>query len=154
MTMTTPLTTMKRAILSLSALIVAIIFFGANAQLRAQTPPPQPWQQIPIANLPAFHPAQPKRIELPNGMVVFLQEDHELPIIDGSARIRGGDRSVPANKTGLTDIYGEVWRTGGTKSQTGDQLDDYLEQRAAKVETGGGFDSTTIGWSCLCFWTC
>jgi zinc protease len=149
MTMTTPLTTMKRAILSLSALIVAIIFFGANAQLRAQTPPPQPWQQIPIANLPAFHPAQPKRIELPNGMVVFLQEDHELPIIDGSARIRGGDRSVPANKTGLTDIYGEVWRTGGTKSQTGDQLDDYLEQRAAKVETGGGFDSTTIGWSCL-----
>jgi zinc protease len=148
-TMTTPVTTTKRAILSLSTLIIAIIFFGANAQLRAQTQPPQPWQQIPIGNLPAFHPPQPKRIELPNGMVVFLQEDHELPIIDGSARIRGGDRSVPANKTGLTDIYGEVWRTGGTQSQTGDQLDDYLEQRAAKVETGGGFDSTTISWSCL-----
>src|SRR5258708_33937671 len=47
------------------------------------------------------------------------------------------------------DIYGEVWRTGGTKSQTGDQLDDYLEQRAAHVETGGGIDSTTISWSCL-----
>jgi zinc protease len=150
MTMTTLLTTTKRGILSLSAVLVAITFFSANAQLRAQSPPqPQPWQQIPIANLPAFHPPQPKRIELPNGMVIFLQEDHELPIIDGSARIRGGDRSVPANKTGLTDIYGEVWRTGGTKSQTGDQLDDYLEQRAAKVETGGGFDSTTISWSCL-----
>ena len=25
-------------------------------------------------------------------------------------------------KPGLVDIYGEVWRTGGTKSQTGDQL--------------------------------
>jgi zinc protease len=150
MTMTTLLTTTKRGMLSLSAVLVAITFFSANAQLRAQSPPqPQPWQQIPIANLPAFHPPQPKRIELPNGMVIFLQEDHELPIIDGSARIRGGDRSVPANKTGLTDIYGEVWRTGGTKSQTGDQLDDYLEQRAAKVETGGGFDSTTISWSCL-----
>ena len=57
-------------------------------------------------------------------MVVFLQEDHELPTIDGTARIRGGERSVPANKTGLTDVYGEVWRTGGTKTQTGDQLDD------------------------------
>src|SRR6185503_12778868 len=44
---------------------------------------------------------------------------------------------------------GEVWRTGGTKSQTGDQLDDYLEIRAAKVETGGNADSTTIGLSCL-----
>jgi zinc protease len=82
-------------------------------------------------------------------MVIFLQEDHELPLIDGFARIRGGGRAVPANKTGLMDIYGEVWRTGGTKAQTGDQLDDYLEQRAAHVETGGGIDSTNISWSCL-----
>ena len=34
--------------------------------------------------LPAFHPQQPKRIELSNGMVIFLQEDHELPLIDGT----------------------------------------------------------------------
>src|SRR5882757_1517149 len=107
------------------------------------------WKQIKIAPLPTFHPQQPKRIELPNGMVVFLQEDHELPLIDGIARIRGGGRAVPANKTGLIDIYGEVWRTGGTKSQTGDQFDDFLEQRAARVETNGGIDSTTISWSCL-----
>ena len=137
---------MKRALLSFFALAVSIGFFGGNSQLSAQT---QPWQQISIPKLPAFHPAQPKRIQLPNGMVIFLQEDHELPTIDGTARIRGGERSVPANKTGLTDIYGEVWRTGGTKSKTGDQLDDYLEQRAARVETNGGVDSTTVSWSCL-----
>ena len=82
-------------------------------------------------------------------MVIFLQEDHELPLIDGIARIRGGSRSEPADKTGLIDMYSEVWRTGGTKTQTGDQLDDYLEIRAAKVETGGNADSTTISWSCL-----
>src|SRR5258708_27948384 len=107
------------------------------------------WKQIPIAPLPAFHPHEPKRIQLPNGMVIFLQEDHELPLIDGLARIRGGSRSEPAAKAGLMNIYGEVWRTGGTKAQTGDQLDDFLEIRAAKVETSGGVDSTTIGWSCL-----
>jgi zinc protease len=107
------------------------------------------WKQIPIPPLPAFHPQQPKRVELANGMVIFLQEDHELPLIDGTARIRGGSVNEPANKVGLVDIYGEVWRTGGTKSQTGDQLDDFLEVRAAKVETGGGPDSTTIGFSCL-----
>jgi zinc protease len=82
-------------------------------------------------------------------MVIFLQEDHELPLIDGSARIRGGSVNEPASKTGLMDIYGEVWRTGGTKTQTGDQLDDFLEVRAAKVETGSGPDSTTISFSCL-----
>jgi len=108
-----------------------------------------PWTKIPIPQLPAFRPQQPKRIEFPNGMVVFLQEDHELPTIEGVARIRGGARSEPAAKTGLTALYGEVWRTGGTKSETGDQLDDYLEIRAAKVETGASDDSTTISLSCL-----
>jgi zinc protease len=107
------------------------------------------WQQINIPPLPAFHPQEPKRIVLPNGMVIFLQEDHELPLIDGVARIRGGSRSEPAAKTGLVDVYGEVWRTGGTKTQTGDQLDDYLEIRAAKVETSSNVDSTSISWSCL-----
>jgi zinc protease len=82
-------------------------------------------------------------------MVIFLQEDHELPLIDAVARIRGGSRSEPATKAGLVDLYGEVWRTGGTKTQTGDQLDDYLEIRAAKVETGGGADSTNISLSAL-----
>jgi zinc protease len=107
------------------------------------------WQQIKIPPLPAFHPQQPKRIELPNGLIIFLQEDHELPLIDGIARIRGGSRSEAADKVGLVDLYGEVWRTGGTKTQTGDQLDDYLEIRAAKVETGSAADSTTISLSCL-----
>jgi len=82
-------------------------------------------------------------------MVIFLQEDHELPLIDGTARLRGGERDIAPSQAGFMDIYGEVWRTGGTKNQTGDQLDDFLEQRAAKVETGGSEDSTSIGWSCL-----
>src|SRR6476620_4842545 len=109
----------------------------------------QEWNKIPIPPLPAFHPQQPKRIELPNGMVIFLQEDHELPLIDGIARIRGGSRGEPAAKLGLVSLYGEVWRTSGTKTQSGDQLDDYLEIRAAKVETDGGVDSTTISLSSL-----
>lgn len=107
------------------------------------------WKQIPIPALPAFKPQQPRRIQLSNGMVIFLQEDHELPLIDGSARVRGGSHNEAASKVGLTDMYGEVWRTGGTKTQTGDQLDDLLEVRAAKVETSGGPDSTSISLSCL-----
>src|SRR6266481_9277559 len=91
------------------------------------------WQQIPIPPLPPFHPAEPKRIALPNGMVIFLQEDHELPLVDGSIRIRGGSQQESSTKVGLVDLYGEVWRTGGTKTQTGDQMDDYLEAHAAKV---------------------
>ncbi|MFZ1167606.1 MAG: pitrilysin family protein [Candidatus Sulfotelmatobacter sp.] len=137
---------MKRLPLVLSMILMAAAIFTHPSKAAAQA---ANWKQIPIPPLPAFHPQQPKRIELSNGMVIFLQEDHELPLIDGSARIRGGSRDEPANKVGLVDIFGEVWRTGGTKTQTGDQLDDFLEVRAAKVETGGGSDSTTIGLSCL-----
>src|SRR5580765_3011699 len=133
---------MKRTFLSL--LLAGAVLAPNYLSAQATT-----WKQIPIPPLRSFQPQQPKRIELSNGMVIFLQEDHELPLIDGTARIRGGSVNEPASKTGLVDIYSEVWRTGGTKTQTGDQLDDFLEVRAAKVETGGGPDSTTIGFSCL-----
>ncbi|MGB6402195.1 MAG: pitrilysin family protein [Candidatus Sulfotelmatobacter sp.] len=137
---------MKRLLLAFSMILVAATIFAHPSRAAAQA---TSWQQIPVPPLPAFHPQQPKRIELSNGMVIFLQEDHELPLLGGSARIRGGSRDEPASKVGLVDIFGEVWRTGGTKTQTGDQLDDFLEVRAAKVETAGGSDSTTISLSCL-----
>ena len=110
---------------------------------------PSSWQQIPIPPLPRWTAAQPKRIELANGMIIFLQEDHELPLISGQATIRGGSQSEPANKVGMLDIYGDVWRTGGTSKMTGDQMDDFLEVRAAKLETDDHKESTTIAFDCL-----
>ena len=136
---------MKTSLL-LMILVTVAATFTTPSRARAQA---TSVQQIQVPPLAPFKPRQPKRIELKNGMVIFLQEDHELPLIDGTARIRGGSVNEAATKVGLVDIYGEVWRTGGTKNQTGDQLDDFLEVRAAKVETGGGPDSTTISWSCL-----
>ncbi len=110
---------------------------------------PAPWNKVEAPPLPAFTPPEPTRVQLANGMVIFLQPDHELPLISAVARIRGGSISEPANKTGLTDLYGDVWRTGGTKTKTGDQMDDFLEARAAKVETDNQSDSTSISLSCL-----
>jgi len=133
-----------RIVVCMIPMLVAISSAPPNASAQATN-----WRQIPTPPLPAFHPQQPKRIQLSNGMVIFLQEDHELPLIDATARIRGGSSNEPAAKVGLADIFGEVWRTGGTKMQTGDQLDDFLEVRAAKVETEGGPDSTNISLSCL-----
>ena len=121
----------------------ALIYVLAPAQQ------PTPWNKVQAPPLPAFTPAEPTRIQLKNGMVIFLQPDHELPLISAIARIRGGSVSEPADKTGLTDLYGDVWRTGGTKTKTGDQMDDFLEARAAKIETDNQSDSTTISLNCL-----
>lgn len=120
-----------------------------SSRTPSQSSAQQPWQKIPIPPLAPFHPQEPKRIELKNGMVIFLQEDHELPFIGGSVSIRGGSIYVPADKTGLMDIYGEVWRTGGTEKMTGDQMDDFLAARAAHIETGAGAESTSISFNCL-----
>jgi zinc protease len=112
-------------------------------------PVPTDWKQIAKPPLRGFQPVQPRRIALGNGMVIFLQEDRELPLIQATLRIRGGSRDEDAAKVGLVSIFGQAWRTGGTRKRTGDQLDDYLEARAARVETGGGLDSTTVSLNCL-----
>jgi zinc protease len=106
----------------------------------------QPWTKIAIPPLHAFKPQQPKRIELANGLVIFLQEDHELPFIDGSVLVRGGSREEPAGKVGLVSMYGEAWRTSGSTAKSGDELDAELAVKAASIETSGALADTSINW--------
>jgi zinc protease len=84
---------------------------------------------------------EPVRFELPNGMVVYLIEDHELPKITLHATVRVGSRWDPAGKAGLAEITGTVMRTGGSTTQSGDQLDEELDRLGASVETGIHEDS-------------
>jgi zinc protease len=146
--------------LRLAVTLLSILLSGmsADAQQSAPakpetTPKPattvQPWKKIPIPPLHAFKPVQPRRIELANGLVIFLQEDHELPFINGTILIRGGSRDEPDAKVGLVSIYGETWRTSGTATVDGDKLDDQLEAKAASIETAGGTASTSMTWSSL-----
>ena len=138
-------------------LLIAFLAMTSTGLAGAQTPSgagpwsgsAQPWKSIVIPPLHPFEPVQPKRIELKNGVVVFLEEDHELPFINGTINIKGGERDVPAAKAGLIDLYSETWRTSGSATMNGDKLDDLLEAKAAKVETSGDVDSTGISWNCL-----
>jgi len=143
----------RMALVAISAISLAA--YPASAQT---APPPahssakspaqaQPWKSIPIPPLHAFKPVQPRRVELSNGLVIFLQEDHELPFIDGTILIRGGSREAPTAKTGLVSMYGEAWRTSGTAKKPGDALDIELADKAAAIESGGGLASTSLSWS-------
>ncbi len=99
--------------------------------------------------LPDIHIPEPTRVVLDNGMVVLLLEDHELPIVHLSARIRTGSRLDPAGKVGLAGLASDVMRSGGTAALTGDQLDDYLEGKAARIETDMGVSAGSALMSCL-----
>ncbi|MDR3739477.1 MAG: pitrilysin family protein [Terracidiphilus sp.] len=127
---------------TLVALAVCVMAAVAVAQEK-------PWEKIPTPALHAFKPHQPKRVELKNGVVLFLQEDHELPFISGSVLIPGGSRDEQTAKAGMVDLYGQTWRTSGSEKLSGDAMDDELEAKAAKIETGGDVDSTALSWESL-----
>jgi predicted Zn-dependent peptidase len=99
------------------------------------------YKQLKYSKLGDIQIPEVQQVTLANGMQLFLLEDHELPLISVSARIRVGSIYEPPDKIGLASVTGEVMRTGGTLSRTGDEIDEQLESIAASVETGIGLNS-------------
>ncbi|MEE8278799.1 MAG: pitrilysin family protein, partial [Thermoanaerobaculia bacterium] len=117
---------------TLAGLAAALLGCLPATALRAQV---EDYRDIEYPRLQEFEIPRPEVFDLKNGLKVFLLEDHELPLIDVTTRIRTGALYEPAERTGLAGIVGDVQRTGGTRSMSGDEIDDFLEARAASVET-------------------
>ncbi|MEO6111027.1 MAG: insulinase family protein, partial [Nitrospiraceae bacterium] len=80
-----------------------------------------------------FTPPEPDRVVLENGMVVYLLEDHELPLISMTATMRTGSWLDPAEKIGLASLTGSIMRTGGGGGMSAERVDEELEQFAGDV---------------------
>lgn len=88
-----------------------------------------------------FSPPDPERVVLDNGMVLYLLEDHELPLVTITATMRTGSWLDPTDKIGLAAMTGAVMRTGGGGGLSAEQVDAELEQFAADVSIGIGRQS-------------
>ncbi|MEK7800230.1 MAG: pitrilysin family protein, partial [Nitrospirota bacterium] len=88
-----------------------------------------------------FSPPEPERVVLDNGMVLYLLEDHELPLVSITATMRTGSWLDPTDKIGLAGMTGAVMRTGGGGGLSAEQVDAELEQFAADVSIGIGRQS-------------
>ncbi|HBY58410.1 MAG TPA: hypothetical protein DEH78_01225 [Solibacterales bacterium] len=86
---------------------------------------------------------------LANGMRVYLLENHALPLVSGFALVRTGNLFDPPDKIGLAGMTGSVMRTGGTRSKTGEQINEDLENIAASVEAGIGETSGSVSFNTL-----
>ena len=80
-----------------------------------------------------FTPPEPDRVVLENGMVVYLLEDHELPLISMTATMRTGSWLDPVDKIGLASLTGSVMRVGGGGGLSAEQVDEELEQFAGDL---------------------
>ena len=88
-----------------------------------------------------FSPPDPERVVLDNGMIVYLLEDHELPLVTVTAVMRTGSWLDPADKIGLASMTGAVMRTGGGGSFSAEEVDEELEQFAGEISIGIGRES-------------
>ena len=115
---------------------IAVLSLAAAGTIAAQQKPATTYKNLKYPPLHNIQVPKPERVQLPNGVVLFLLEDHELPTVTVAARIHTGNRLEPGDKTGLASVTGEVMRSGGTTAINGDKLDDLLDRMGASVETG------------------
>ncbi|MDE5079201.1 MAG: pitrilysin family protein [Trichodesmium sp. St16_bin4-tuft] len=111
--------------------------------------PPKHYTELEFPPLPKLELPEYTRFQLENGIVVYLMEDHELPLIGGRALFRTGSRFEPENQVGLANLTGTVMRTGGTSQHSSEDINQLLEQKAAAVETGIGGTAGSARFSCL-----
>ncbi|PZV06428.1 MAG: peptidase M16 [Leptolyngbya sp.] len=127
--------------------LLGVLLLAWQPSAIAQTPRHYDELEFPALRdieIPAY-----ERYELPNGLVVYLLEDHELPLVSGSATFRTGARVEPAEKVGLANLTGEAMRLGGTTRLDADSLNQQLEQRAASIETGIDLSEGSASFSAL-----
>lgn len=107
------------------------------------------YTELNFPPLPEIKIPKYTRYVMDNGLVVYLMENHELPLVSGTAVFHTGDRLEPSEKVGLAELTGSVMRTGGTKQHSPDELNQLLEQRAASVESGIGTAEGSASFSAL-----
>lgn len=105
--------------------------------------------ELEFPELNDFEIPTPKRIDLDNGLTVFLLENHTLPQVGALARIGVGSVWEPAKLTGLASITGTVMRTGGTETMNSEEINQALANVGASVETRIGGTSGSVYMSSL-----
>jgi zinc protease len=107
-------------------LFVIILLVQIHAQVdRSKPPEPGPAPEIKIGEYQKF--------ELPNGLKVFVVENHEFPVVSLSLTLNLTP-ILEGKDAGYIDFAGQLLRTG-TKTRTKDQLDEEIDFIGAQLTT-------------------
>ncbi|MEZ4317887.1 MAG: pitrilysin family protein [Myxococcota bacterium] len=86
--------------------------------------------------------------ERPDGMGVWVIEQHELPLVQFSVSFDGGHRTEPIERSGLTALLAGLMNEG-TRGRTPEELEDALGQLGADLRVSGERDGIVLRGSCL-----
>ncbi|MEO6325813.1 MAG: pitrilysin family protein [Thermoanaerobaculia bacterium] len=93
--------------------------------------------------------AKDYRTVLKAGPVVYIAEDHELPLVTVSITLRNGTYLTPAGKEGLAGLAGYLLTKGGTKSRKAKDLDEDLAFLAANLNSAIGDENGSVSLNLL-----
>jgi predicted Zn-dependent peptidase len=79
-----------------------------------------------------------ERVVLDNGLIVYMMEDHRLPLVDAQVIIRTGTYYATADELRIPQLTAEIMRSGGTKNLPPDQLEERLDFIAASLAVSMG----------------
>jgi zinc protease len=139
----------SKKIISRLGLGLIAVFLLSLLRLPATAEVPKHYTELELPPPPEIELPEYERYELDNGMVVYLLEDHDLPLVNGTALIRTGSRWEPEKQVGLAELTGTVMRSGGTQNHPADQLNLILEQKAASIESSIGTTSGSVNFDTL-----
>ena len=128
-----------------AALALACVAGVSHAQLDPKYDP----KRLTTPALRRIQTVTPERFVLKNGLVVFLLENHDLPVVSGQANVRTTPTWIPNDKVGLGSVTGQVIRSGGSARHPGDALDDRLAAIGASIGTSIGSDIASASFRCL-----
>lgn len=84
-----------------------------------------------------------QREVLDNGIILYMMEDHRLPLFNVSAIIRCGAAYEPIEMMAVPDFTGAIMRSGGTTNIDADSLNAILELIGGSIETNIGDEDGT-----------
>lgn len=143
---------MKKNILlpaGLAALLAAPLLAHAAFAAGADAIPAKPDQLVfkPFSYTPPA--AKDFRTVLKSGVVAYLAENHELPLVNIQVILRGGTYLNAPGKEGLAETAGYLLARGGTRNRKAEDLEERLAFLAAQLNSGYGEDRGTVSLNLL-----
>jgi predicted Zn-dependent peptidase len=130
-------------------LLTCFIITGVNLPVAAasnyQLPSPDKIHYPPLQ----FKLPPVQRVVLENGIVLYLLEDHELPLINIKALIKTGTMYDPEGKEGVAELTAYVMRTGGTAKLNSTEIDSRFDFMAASASIAMAMESAQFNFSIL-----
>lgn len=133
---------------NLKAMILLILLVLSSVSLvTAQVNKPEELKFPPLK----FEPPNPAnfRVVLANGLRAYIREERELPIVNITAIINTGGLYIPKDKAGLDDLLSECLIKGGTKTRTGQEIEERIDFLGGTLNFSVGERTATLSMSVL-----